>query len=105
MGGEQAAPGSPGQPPAGAEAWVQRLALALERARIGDYVGLMQNPARLLYLSFISGLARGLGLAVGFTILGALVVYLLRGLLETSLPGLGRLIAQLIQAVQQNLVR
>jgi hypothetical protein len=107
MGREDVGPASPHAQdgPAATRGLTERLALALERARIGEYVELTQNPLRLVYLSFLSGLARGLGLAIGFTILGALVVYLLHGLVETNLPGLSRLIAQLIQAVQRNMVR
>lgn len=84
---------------------VERLALALERARIGDYVQLTRDPLRLVYVSFVSGVARGLGLALGFTVLGAIVIYVLQRVVALNLPVIGQIIADLIQIVQQNMVR
>lgn len=83
---------------------VNRLADVLERTRIAEYVQLMQDPLRLIYLSFISGLARGLGLAIGFTVLGAIVIYVLQRLV-LNVPALARIIAQLIEAVRSNMIR
>lgn len=84
---------------------LERLAITLDKARLGEYVQLMHDPLRLIYLSFLSGLARGLGLAIGFTVLGAVVIYLLQRLVALNLPFVGRIIADLIQAVEQNMVR
>jgi len=84
---------------------IDRLALALERARIGEYVELSQRPLRLIYVSFLSGLARGFGIVIGFTVIGAAVVYILQRLLSLNLPGISRTIADLIRLVQQNMVR
>lgn len=84
---------------------IDKLAMALERARIGEYVELMQQPLRLVYLSFLSGLARGLGIVIGFTVIGAVVIYILQRVLALNLPGISRVIAELIRLVQQNMVR
>ncbi|MDP2872658.1 MAG: DUF5665 domain-containing protein [Bacillota bacterium] len=84
---------------------LDRLATALERARIGEYVELSQRPLRLIYLSFLSGLARGFGIVIGFTVIGAAVVYILQRVLSLNLPGISRTIADLIRLVQQNMVR
>ncbi len=84
---------------------LDRLAMALERARIGEYVSLMQDPLRVLYINFLAGVSRGLGMAVGFTILGALVIYALQRLMALDLPLVGKLIADLIEQVQRNMIR
>ena len=52
---------------------IDELSLNLERMKLAEYVELLNKPKRLLYINFISGLARGLGIAVGFTLLGALL--------------------------------
>lgn len=87
------------------ESYIKRLTLALERARIGEYVQLTRDPLRLAYVSFISGVARGLGLALGFTVLGAVVIYVLQRIVALNLPVIGQLIADLIRIVQQNMIR
>ena len=65
---------------------VEELSLNLERMKLAEYVELLNNPKRLLFINFISGLARGLGIAVGFTLLGALVLYILQRLVVLNLP-------------------
>lgn len=51
---------------------LEKLASAMEKASVAEYIELYRKPRRLLYLNFISGIARGFGLAVGFTAVGAL---------------------------------
>ncbi|MBC7324322.1 MAG: hypothetical protein H5T99_03270, partial [Moorella sp. (in: Bacteria)] len=57
---------------------VQQLITTIEKANVAEWVELYRRPGRLLYLNFIAGVARGLGIAVGFTILGAIVIYIIR---------------------------
>ncbi|MBE6082420.1 MAG: hypothetical protein E7205_07015 [Tissierellaceae bacterium] len=79
---------------------IDDIALNLEKSKIGEYVDLINNRKRLLYLNFIQGLARGFGMAVGFTILGALVVYFLQRLIKLNIPLIGSFIAEIVNIVQ-----
>lgn len=72
----------------------------LQRARLGDYVELMQKPSRLLLLNFFAGIARGLGAVIGFTILGAAVVYVLQKIVLMNLPVLGGIISQIVKLIK-----
>lgn len=80
-----------------------RIALYLERSRIAEYVDLMNRPGRLVYLNLLAGLARGVGLAVGFTLLGALVIYVLTRSFLLNLPVIGEFLGELVYIVQQYL--
>lgn len=75
----------------------------MEKMKIADYVELMQSPYRLLWLNFIGGVARGFGIAVGFTILGAIVLYILQKLVMLNLPLIGSIIADIVKIVNQKL--
>ncbi|MDD2420975.1 MAG: DUF5665 domain-containing protein [Heliobacteriaceae bacterium] len=79
------------------------LAVEIEKMRIADYVTLLENPRRLLWLNFWAGVARGLGMAIGFTILGAIALILLRELVVLNLPLIGGFIAEVVQMVQTHL--
>lgn len=57
----------------------------------------------MIWLNFFAGLARGVGMAVGFSILGALVLYLLQGAFFRNLPIIGNYIADLVRIVQFHL--
>jgi hypothetical protein len=82
---------------------VQQLAVSMEKLKIAEYVEYLHDTRRLLITNFIAGLARGLGMAIGFTILGALVIYLLQKLVLLNLPLLGDFIAHLVKLVNYSL--
>jgi len=79
------------------------LAVNIEKMRLAEYVELLNRPLRLMYINFIAGLARGIGIAVGFTILGAIVVMFLRRLVALNLPLIGNFIAEIVYTVQSQL--
>jgi hypothetical protein len=80
-----------------------RVEAKLERANLAEFMNLLQNPARLIFLNFLSGLARGFGIAIGVTIIAGLFVGLLTNLAKLNLPIIGRYIADLVKIVQQQL--
>ena len=82
---------------------IDELALGMEKMKLAEYVYLLENPRRLMYINFIAGLARGVGIAVGFTILGAVVLYFLRILVILNLPLIGDFIAEIVRMVQLNI--
>jgi len=82
---------------------LHRFNLNVEKMKLGQYVTLLEKPGRLLYVNFLGGLGRGVGIAVGFTILGALVLYLLQRLLLLHLPVISGYIAEMIQLVRLKL--
>lgn len=82
---------------------IEELSLNLERMKLAEYVELLNKPKRLLYVNFISGLARGLGIAVGFTLLGAILLYILQRIVLLNLPLVSDFIATLIRLVQLQL--
>ncbi|HKM16726.1 MAG: hypothetical protein GX228_06150 [Firmicutes bacterium] len=84
---------------------LEKLAQAMEKASVAEYVELYRHPRRLLYLNFISGIARGFGLAVGFTAVGALFLYLMGRLAALNLPIVGEFIAEITRIVQEELSR
>lgn len=86
-------------------AQVKRLAAHLERLRLAEYVALFDDPVRLIWINFLAGLARGVGLAVGFTILGALVLFILQRAVMLNLPLIGNVIAEIVRIVQFQLAR
>ncbi|MBQ6842024.1 MAG: hypothetical protein IJO80_02250 [Firmicutes bacterium] len=79
---------------------LKRLADYLERMNYADYVMLTQKPRKLLVSGFLYGVARGLGYAVGFTIIGALLIWLINQLNVLNLPVIGDFIAELLVYIQ-----
>lgn len=79
------------------EACVQQM----ERLHLAEYIAYVDDRRRLMRSQFLSGLARGVGMAIGFTVLGAVLVVLLRRLAEQNLPLIGDFLAQIVTIVQR----
>jgi len=82
---------------------MEELILALEKASLAEWVELYRRPARLIYLNFVAGVARGLGIALGVTVLGTLIIYIVRELALQNLPLIGKLIAEIVRMVQKEI--
>ena len=79
--------------------YLERLILIIERSRIREYMMLTDSKRRLFLINFVAGLGKGFGQAIGFTVLAALVLYLLST--WVYLPVIGAFIAKLINIVDQ----
>lgn len=85
------------------ERQVEELSANLERTRLAEYVQMLDNPRRLLYVNFLVGISRGLGAALGATILAAVLLYFLQKVVMLNLPLIGDFIADLVRIVQTQL--
>ncbi|MDR3051399.1 MAG: DUF5665 domain-containing protein [Oscillospiraceae bacterium] len=83
----------------------QELGEALERLQLTEYLRYLDDVRLLLWRNFLSGLARGVGMAVGFTVLGAVLVASLQRIAVDRLPVLGKFLADVVRLVQENLGR
>ncbi len=82
---------------------IDELSLNMEKMRLAEYIEMLDNPRRLMYLNFMLGLARGFGMAIGFTILAAIVLWFMQRLVVLNLPLIGDFIAELVKLVQVEL--
>lgn len=82
---------------------INAVAQELEKSRISEYTELLLKPWRLIYLNLLAGTARGVGIAIGFTIFATVIVWVLKWLGALNLPIIGDYIADLVQVVQNQL--
>ncbi|RJQ11623.1 MAG: hypothetical protein C4551_00975 [Bacillota bacterium] len=75
----------------------------IENLNIAEYVELVRNPRRMFLLNLLSGIGRGFGIAIGFTLLGAVVVLILNRLVMLNLPVIGGVIAEIVRIVRSDL--
>jgi len=82
---------------------LDEISLAMEKLGIAEYVEMLNNPRRLFFINFWSGVIRGFGMAIGFTLLAALVIYALQQLVVLNTPLIGNFIADIVNIVQNQL--
>ncbi|MWC27420.1 DUF5665 domain-containing protein [Paenibacillus sp. MMS18-CY102] len=82
---------------------LQKVAADMERTQMAEYVALLNRPIKLIWRNFVSGTARGVGIALGFTVFAATILYVLRLLGALNLPIIGDYVADLVRVVQAQL--
>jgi Domain of unknown function (DUF5665) len=80
---------------------VDRIAKVVERMNLGDYIGLLQRPGRILWLNFLAGMARGLGAILGATVLVWLIVAIAHRIVASHLPGVSDFLSQFLHILRQ----
>ena len=82
---------------------LKKLSLEMERAKIAEYVQLLNRPFSLIWRNILAGTARGIGIAIGFTFFAATILYMLQLLGALNLPIIGDYIADIVRIVQHQL--
>lgn len=82
---------------------IQRLIYTLERMQLDRYVEYVNNRKRMILTNLFYGMLRGFGFSLGFTVLGALAVVLLRRLFENYLPEISGFIAEVVNAIEERM--
>jgi len=82
---------------------IDRWIAQMDRLRLAEYVRYADDKRRVFWSNFMGGVARGVGTAVGFTILGAILVLILQDLAKRNLPVIGETLAQIVSIVQKRL--
>lgn len=81
---------------------LEKMNQRLEAIKINEYVELMGNTKKLIWKNFISGVSKGIGSAIGFTILGAIVLLFLRKIVLLNIPVIGRYLKDILDIVEAN---
>ena len=82
---------------------LDRIALTDGALKDYDYVHYLEHPKKVFFSNFVAGLARGFGASVGFTLLAALILYILQGIVKLNLPVIGEFISDIVSIVNSNL--
>lgn len=82
---------------------LERIVSRMEQMHLDAYLRYVHNWKRRLFSEFLNGVVRGIGFSVGFTVLGALLIAVLRRIALANLPVIGRFLAELVRLVENNL--
>ncbi len=90
------------------DATVKDLAKRLKKRTASEFMELVEflkSPRKLFFHNFFAGLVRGLGMAIGFTILGAIVVAIIILLLKkmVTIPLIGKFILNILDTIKDQL--
>lgn len=96
--------------PAGAKAptevdWkaLREAAAFLEKAKLAEWVAIMNSPRRNIWMNFLAGVARGVGMVVGATLIGVLLTLFLKQAFRHAggVPWVGTEVKQVVGFILQ----
>lgn len=79
---------------------LEKLSEHIQGLTLAEYAEMIRSPKRMIIINFIAGLARGFGVAIGATLLGAIFLVGLFKLGQLNLPLIGEFIAKIVKIVQ-----
>ena len=81
---------------------INRLDQKLLNDNIKDIMILIGNKRDIFIRNFLAGISRGIGIAIGFTILGAMVILFFQKIVVLNLPVIGEYISDIAEIVEKN---
>lgn len=82
---------------------LNRLLERLDGSGVAKYVELMQCTPKVLWLNFLSGIARGLGFTVGTALVLAIAYKILSHIITMNIPYLTEMLQDLVEIIQSGI--
>jgi len=80
---------------------VAELSDRIEKFNLAEYLALFEHPGRLFWFNLLAGIGRGVGAALGFSLITGLIIYLLQRLIMLNLPVISDFLVNLIILIRQ----
>ena len=74
----------------------------LEKSNIIEFSYTIGSKKEILKRNLIAGIARGIGIGMGITIVTSVIIYLLRRLIMLNIPVIGDYIADIVEIVENS---
>ncbi|MGN1327127.1 MAG: DUF5665 domain-containing protein [Clostridia bacterium] len=81
---------------------INKLNYILSKKQVTEILELSGRPTRFLIRNFTSGIIKGIGIGIGFSIITAIIIYFVQKLIKLNIPGISQYIADIIEIVKQN---
>ena len=82
-----------------------RLNYVLNKNKVLDLVELAGNTKKFLIRNFTSGIIKGIGIGIGFSIITALIIYILQKIIKLNIPVISKYISDIVNIVETTTIR
>ncbi len=79
---------------------IDKISESLEKSNIMEMTYILGNKKEILKRNLIAGIARGVGIGIGVTLITAILIYILQKIILLNIPIIGDYIADIVQIVQ-----
>lgn len=74
----------------------------LNKNKVLDLIELAGNTKKFLIRNFASGIIKGIGIGIGFSIITAFIIYLLQKIIKLNIPVISEYISDIVEIVQKS---
>ena len=79
---------------------IDKINYILSKNAILDLMELLGNSKKFLFRNFLSGIIKGIGTGIGFTILTAIIIIILQRIVTLNIPVIGKYISDIVEIVK-----
>ncbi len=79
---------------------LEKLVTQLEKMNFADYIGYVHRPFYVFYINFLIGVARGVGLTVGASLVVAFLFQLVSAIIKMNIPFITEILQNIVRIVQ-----
>ena len=79
---------------------IDKINYILSKNEILDLMELLGNSKKFLFRNFLSGIIKGIGTGIGFTILTAIIIIILQRIVTLNIPVIGKYISDIVERVK-----
>ena len=79
---------------------IDKISYILSKNEILDLMELLGNSKKFLFRNFLSGIIKGIGTGIGFTILTAIIIIILQRIVTLNIPVIGKYISDIVEIVK-----
>lgn len=79
---------------------IDKINYILSKNEILDLMELLGNSKKFLFRNFLSGIIKGIGTGIGFTILTAIIIIILQRIVTFNIPVIGKYISDIVEIVK-----
>lgn len=83
------------------EKLINDLNINMTKNNLIDFSEVLGNWKELLKRNLISGIFKGIGIGIGFTIITAIIVYILQKIVRLNIPVIGEYISDIVDIVEK----
>ena len=79
---------------------IDKINYILSKNEILDLMELLGNSKKFLFRNFLSGIIKGIGTGIGFTILTAIIIIILQRIVTLNIHVIGKYISDIVEIVK-----
>lgn len=80
---------------------INKLMYLLDNKKIIESLELFNNKRKMFTRNLLSGITKGIGTGIGFTIITAIIIYVLQKIIRLNIPIIGRYINDILDIVER----